>query len=555
MSTLGNIPRLFPDTATTFSTQGIGALTDFVSISVVEQLNGGMELTMVYPITGVHFESIATRSLILAKPNPISDPYPFRVYSITKPINGRCTVHAHGWHYDLAGVPIPPFSSSTAPAALAVFNSSPAVPHPFTFSTPMLTTADFELTHPASIFSVMGGTEGSIIDVFSGEWVFGYNNDPTDIRLVSRRGADNGVTIRYGKNLTSLEQEESIASVYTGVYPYWQGAEGVLVTLAEQIVPVAGSYNFDRILTLDLTADFEEQPTEDELRARAVSYISANGIGIPTVSLKVSFVALGQTDQYKSMAMLEDVELGDTVSVQFERLGVDASARIIETDYNPATGRYNSVTIGSDRATIADTIATQGQAVERLRTTVPNPVLAAVQQATDRIVGNLGGYIVMRYDADNQPYELLIMDTNDINTATKVWRWNQAGLGYSSTGYNGTYGLAITADGEIVADFITAGHMAADIITMGANPGDELTDYFRVYLDDNSRAVVELGADENQIVLRMQNDRIAFCDTQGTVLAYFSDNSFKIVTLAAFELQNLKIAVLDNGAYGFMAAQ
>ena len=83
MSTLGNIPRLFPDSATTFSTQGIGALTDFVSISVVEQLNGGMELTMVYPITGVHFESIATRSLILAKPNPISDPYPFRVYSIT----------------------------------------------------------------------------------------------------------------------------------------------------------------------------------------------------------------------------------------------------------------------------------------------------------------------------------------------------------------------------------------------------------------------------------------------------------------------------------------
>lgn len=555
MSTLASIPRLFPDSATTFSTQGIGALTDFVSISVVEQLNGGMELTMVYPITGVHFDRIATRSLILAKPNPISDPYPFRVYSITKPINGRCTVHAHGWHYDLAGVPIPPFSSSTAPAALSALNSSAAVPHPFTFSTQMLTTADFELEHPASIFSVMGGTEGSIIDVFGGEWVFGYNNDPTDIRLVSRRGSDNGVTIRYGKNLTSLEQEESIASVYTGVYPYWQGAEGGLVTLAEQIVPVAGSYNFDRILTLDLTADFEEQPTEDELRARAVFYISANGIGIPTVSLKVSFVALGQTDQYKSMAMLEDVELGDTVTVQFEQLGVDASARIIETDYNPATGRYNSVTIGSARATIADTIATQGQAVERLRTTVPNPVLAAVQQATDRIVGNLGGYIVMRYDADNQPYELLIMDTNDINTATKVWRWNQAGLGYSSTGYNGTYGTAITADGEIVADFITAGHMAADIITMGANPGDELTDYFRVYLDDNSRAVVELGADENQIVLRMQNDRIAFCDTQGTVLAYFSDNSFKIVTLAAFELQNLKIAVLDNGAYGFMAAQ
>lgn len=556
MSTLANIPRLFDSTSSIFNTQGQGALTDVVSVSVIEGLNGGMELTMVYPVTGIHFEDIVTRALILCKPNPIADPYPFRIYSISKPLNGKCTIHAHGWHYDLSGIPIAPFDSSSVAGVISAFNSDTSVPHLFTFSSDMGgTSGAFNLTHPASVYATMGGTEGSVIDTFGGEWLYGYSNDPQQIRLVSRRGGDNGVTIRYGKNLTQLEQEENISAVYTGVYPYWQGAEGELVTLPEEILPVSGSFSFDRILTLDMTADFEEMPDEDALRNAALAYMSANSIGVPSVSLKVSFVALGQTDQYKAMAMLEDVELGDGVTVQFEALGVNASARVIETDYNPITGRYNSVSLGSARATIADTIAAQSTAVTRLENTVTSPVIAAVQRATDKLIGNLGGYVVMRYNGDGLPEELLIMDTPDIETATKVWRWNQQGLGYSSNGYTGTYGLAMTSDGEIVADYITTGHMAADIITMGANPGDELTDYFRVYLDENSRAVVELGADENQIVLKLQNDRISFFDTQGNELAYFSDNSFRIVNLAAFELQNLKIAVLDNGAYGFMAAQ
>lgn len=556
MSTLANIPRLFASTSSIFNTQGQGALTDVVSVSVIEGLNGGMELTMVYPVTGIHFEDIVTRALILCKPNPIADPYPFRIYSISKPLNGKCTIHAHGWHYDLSGIPIAPFDSSSVAGVISAFNSDTSVPHLFTFSSDMGgTSGAFNLTHPASVYATMGGTEGSVIDTFGGEWLYGYGNDPQQIRLTARRGGDNGVTIRYGKNLTQLEQEENISAVYTGVYPYWQGAEGELVTLPEEILPVSGSFNFDRILTLDMTADFEEMPDEDALRNAALAYMSANSIGVPSVSLKVSFVALGQTDQYKAMAMLEDVELGDGVTVQFEALGVNASARVIETDYNPITGRYNSVSLGSARATIADTIAAQSTAVTRLENTVTSPVIAAVQRATDKLIGNLGGYVVMRYNGDGLPEELLIMDTPDIETATKVWRWNQQGLGYSSNGYTGTYGLAMTSDGEIVADYITTGHMAADIITMGANPGDELTDYFRVYLDENSRAVVELGADENQIVLKLQNDRISFFDTQGNELAYFSDNSFRIVNLAAFELQNLKIAVLDNGAYGFMAAQ
>lgn len=553
MSILRTIPKLFTDTATTFTTQGLGALTDAVSCQIKEELNGGYELTMVYPIEGVHFGEISARSIIVAKPNPVEDPVPFRVYSITRPLNGRCTIHAAHLSYDLDGIPVVPFTSLNASAALSGLVSNAATSCPFSFSTDLAASGTFVVPVPASIRSRMGGVEGSIIDAFGGEWSYDYNGDPYSVRLASRRGADRGVTIRYGKNMTTLEQEENISAVYTGVFPFVTDIEGNVVTLPEQIVPVTGSFSFTRILALDMTADFEQTPTEAELRTAVQSYITRNGIGVPVVSLKVGVVMLGTTDQYKGAALREDIELGDTVGVYFSDLGVETTARCVATIYDPLTTKYE-VEIGSARATIADTIATMSGDVTNLTNGVPTPVVAAVNRLTDRIVGNLGGYIVLRYNGDGEPYELLVMDTPDINTATKVWRWNNQGLGYSSTGYNGTFTIGMTQDGEIVADFITAGHMLADRISMGAVADDLLSDYFRVYMDANDRAVVELGANENNIILKLQNDRVSFFDTQGTELAYFSDNSFQIVTLQSFVLQGLKIVVLDNGAYGFMSA-
>ena len=553
MSILRTIPKLFSDTATSFSSQGLGALTDAISCEVREELNGGYELTMVYPVNGVHFEDIVSRSIIVAKPNPVSDPVPFRVYSITRPMNGRCTIRAAHLSYDLDGIPVSPYFSLNASAALDGFTTYAATTNPFTFTTDLASSADFAVTVPASVRSRMGGVEGSIIDVFGGEWVYDYNGDPYAIRLAAHRGQDRGVTIRYGKNMMSLEQEENISSVYTGVYPFYTDFEGNLVTLPEQVVSVPGSFSFVRILALDMTADFEQAPDEAQLRAACQSYITRNNIGVPAVSLKTAVIMLGTTDQYKGAALREDIELGDTVGVFFSELGVSTTARCIATTYSPLTTEYN-VQIGSPSATIADTIAAQSQTVTQLSNGVATPIASAIARATDRIVGNLGGYVVMRYNSDNVPYELLIMDDPDINVATKVWRWNNQGLGYSSTGYTGTYGLAMTSDGEIVADFITAGHLLADRISMGAVSGDLLSDYFRVYMDANDRAVVELGANENNIVLKLQNDRVSFYDTQGSELAYFSDNSFQIVSLQSFVLQGLKIVVLDNGAYGFMSA-
>lgn len=106
--------------------------------------------------------------------------------------------------------------------------------------------------------------------------------------------------------------------------------------------------------------------------------------------------------------------------------------------------------------------------VAELNTAIDNAMDEAVLNASQLIKSSLSGYVVLNdTNDDGHPDELLIMDTSDISTATKVWRWNQNGLGYSSTGYNGTYALAMTANGQIVADFITTGYMSADHIQGG----------------------------------------------------------------------------------------
>ena len=449
-------PVLYPSQETAFGSNGLGILTDAASCVVTEERNGAFELEMTYPVSGIHYKEIAPRCIILAKPNPVDDPQPFRVYRITKPMGGLVTVYGEHISYDLAGVPASPFAAESAPDAMEKLKSSSAIPTPFSFWTDKDTAGTMGITAPVALRSLLGGREGSVLDIYGGEYKF----DRYTVRLYNQRGQSRGASIRYGKNLTDLTQDENIAGVYTGVYPYWSSMEGALVQLPEKILLAPGNYDFTRIMTLDLSSEFQEPPTEDQLRVRAEAYMKANHIGVPKVSLTVSFVPLEQTEEYKDIGLLERVELCDTVNVEFPSLGVSATAKCVRTVYDALLDRYKSVELGDARTNIADTIAAQQQKIEQ----APDKtfVQQAVDSTTGQITGNKGGYVVLHSSTGSkEPDEILIMDTPDIKTAVKVWRWNKVGLGYSSHGYNGPYGLAMTQDGSIVADFITAGTLNA----------------------------------------------------------------------------------------------
>lgn len=453
---------LYESTEASFTTNGIGSLGDAVSCEVTEERNGEFELEMEYPITGYRYNDLKLRRIITAKSNPYSDPQPFRIYAITKPINGIVTVNAEHISYDMTGYPVAPFVADTIQNAFVNMKSASAVTCPFTFSSDKSTTATMTVLKPTSMRSLLGGIDGSILDTYGGEYEFdGYN-----VKLWNQRGSDRGVSIRYGKNLTDLQQEENCSSVYTGVYPFWYSEQDGLVQLDDKIVKASGTYDFTRIYPLDLSNEWTEKPEQSALKSRAETYIKANNIGVPKVSITVSFAQLSQSPEYEKYALLETVYLCDTVNVEFPELNVSATAKCIKTTYDAISNKYVSIELGESRTNLASTIFSQSDSIsESISKTF---MQQAIDNATKLISGGLGGYVVMHSSTGGSyPDEILIMDTDNIATATKVWRWNKGGLGYSSTGYNGKYYTAMTQDGSIVADFITTGTMSANRINGG----------------------------------------------------------------------------------------
>lgn len=453
---------LYNENETEFESNGLGGLPDAISCKVTEERNGSYELEMQYPITGTHYSDINTRSIIMTKPNPTAQAQPFRVYRITKPINGQVSIYAEHISYDLSGIPVSPFTAHSAAEAMGYLQTSAAVDSPFSFWTDKNTTADMTVSVPSSTRALLGGQEGSVLDTYGGEYEF----DRYTVRLYNQRGQNRGVSIRYGKNLTDLTQEENIQNVYTGCYPYWYSDEDGLVELPEKVISAQGEYNYTRIAPLDLSDEFEEPPSQNALRQAAQNYMNRNNYGVPSVSLSVSFVQLEQTEEYKGKALLERVSLCDTVNVEFPELGVSATAKCIKTVYDVLLNRYESIELGDAQANIADTIVDQQTEIKEKPS--KSFLQQAVDNATQQITGNKGGYVVLHSSTGGQtPDEILIMDTPDIETATKVWRWNRSGLGYSANGYNGPYGLAMTQDGAIVADYITVGILTANLIKAG----------------------------------------------------------------------------------------
>lgn len=457
------IPTLFDKNQTEFNTNGVGKLIDTISCIVTEERNGEFELEAQYPITGEHYSAITLLSIILAAPGDGRADEPFRIYKISKPMNGIITINAQHISYQLSHIPCLPFSANSAASALTGLKANAAENCPFDFWTDKNTVASYNQTIPESIRARLGGTGGSILDAYGGEYEFsGYT-----VKLHNARGNDNGVELRYGKNITDIKQEENISSTITGICPFWLGNENKIVTLPEKTVysENAKNYPYPRTVCLDMSSDFEKEPTVEHLRAASLTYITKNSFGIPKVSIAVSFAPLWQTEEYKNIASLERVKLCDIVTVIFEKLGISAKAKVVKTEYNVLLDRYKKLELGECKTSLANTIINTEQTLKDK--TSDSYLSAAANKATSWITGTNGGFVVINKDANGQPYEILIMDKPDIFTAKKVWRWNQNGLGYSSTGYNGKYGLAMTQDGAIVADFITAGTLSANLIKSG----------------------------------------------------------------------------------------
>lgn len=354
-------PILYAPSETDFENNGLGILSDCVSCECTEEANGIFELNIRYDSNGIHFEEIVQNSIIKAKIDRFRNPQLFRVYAISKPMLNVSTIVARHISYDLTGIPVSPFSASSVSGALSGLKSHAVIDCPFNFWTDKNNNGTFINEAPASIRSKLGGSAGSILDVYGGEYEF----DNYTVRLYNSRGQNRGVSVRYGKNLINLEQEENCSDLYTGIYPYWADSNGNnLVTLSEKTVSANGEYDFVRIKAVDMSQDFGSQPTEAQLRQAANSYISVNKIGIPVVSISVSFTQLDQTQEYSNLSYIERISLFDTVNVEFPKMKVSATAKVVKVVYDVIMERFKSITLGQAKNNYTDSVAERFHKVE-----------------------------------------------------------------------------------------------------------------------------------------------------------------------------------------------
>ena len=475
------IPILYDPLETQFDSNGIGLLTDAISCIVEEERNGSFELTLQYPQEGRLADYIVEDAIIKAKPNDKDGDQLFRIYKSGKPIGGVNTYYAEHISYELNMNPVcrPKISGKNAQEAIAQLLEEAVVENNYTAWSDITTRNSTQIDDVLSVRNILGGTEGSILDVWGGEYQF----DNFTVKLHKSRGSDTGATIRYGKNLISAEQERNIGDVITAIFPYCyytpekeEGAteepDPVFVSLPEKFIntPNAGKYARLKCAPMDFSDEFEDGVivSEEMLRKVAKAY-TESGIDEPKISIKATFQNLKKTKDYENIQALETIGICDTVTVMIEKYSYDSIKE-----------RFDSVEIGEPKTNLTKAItAAQKEQKEQIVKSatraeiIQKRIEQTIKDVTAAITGNSGGHVLL-YPAEN-PQEIYIMDTDSTATAKNVWRWNLAGLGHSSNGIGGPFETAITAAGQIVADFVAVGKLNGALIEAGTINAESLS--------------------------------------------------------------------------------
>ena len=517
---------------------GIGPLTDCISCTVTEERNGSYELAMTYAVEGIHASEIEPNRFILAKPNYTDNPQIFRIYKVGKTINGSFTVNAQHISYDLSGKVI---SSGTASSAVAACALLQAKAGNFTINTDKTVSAAFSITAPSSVRSWFGGKEGSLLDIYGGEWKY----DNYTASLKQARGSDRGVEIRYAKNLTQLSQMLDMSNLCTGVIPFYIDQDGNKTVGTK--VSTGRTLDVDRDIAIDFSQDVDPESgtaISTQLANLANAYIANTNLTSITNSITLDFVQSGK--------LTERVDLCDTVHIYFEALGISAAAKCVKTVWNVLEERYTSTTFGDARTNICDTIAS---AQKQLQETPSTSFMAeAIAHATELITGNLGGYVILHdSDGNGEPDEILIMNTPDIATATQVWRWNKNGLGFA-TSYAGPYGTAITSDGKIVANYIATGTLdgtKATITNINAsniNTGTLNADLIKAgtISDTGGNSTIDMTTGAATLNNLKAKNGFFLVDSGGTTRGYMSYNSAGGTSFIEYSQNGTQVAVVSG---------
>ncbi len=468
-----------------YDTQGLGALSDWLTATVSNKLNGAEIFQGTYPISGTNADLIVEGRIIQCYVDENRAKQRLRIYyAKTSVIGNTIEVKAEPIFNDIRKSVLNKYDSGTEKITAtqawqnAKVLAKPAIPSQFSFSSLVDTLANVKI-EKANFLEFFGGKEGSILDRFHGEFL----KDNNTLRHEKSLGTDHKIKAIYTKNLTGIDLEIDAQSVLVGVYPFISSSsEGEdEITLPEEVIFT--DYVDDYPAGYVSFVDFKDKATDvATLREAAKDWLKTNiDKQKPQVSGSIELVPLRHQRGYEKFVDLEKVSMGDGVDVYHPQLKVNMSARIVEYTFNVLTNSYDKLVVGNVKTNFLENTENNvsnliNDAIDQLKNggEISDLINDIVDHQTDIITGQDGGYVLL--DPKEAPSRILIMDTPDKNTARNVLQINNAGIGFSKTGINGTYDTAWKLDGGFNASFITAGEIVG-ITIRGTTLISDGTDY------------------------------------------------------------------------------
>ncbi|QIE78911.1 phage tail spike protein [Weissella confusa] len=397
-------PILYSSDEVDFLNNGLGQLVDLYDVDIHEQRNGLLNLTAYYPVNGQHYADISEGNIILAKPSPLDDNHAFRIVSVALDITGYAVmIEADSITYDLTNnLSKTIHMLGDGQAAMTAIQKSTLHPHIFTFYSDITHTSESQLRY-VNPMEAIAGTQGSFLQIWGGE----LKRENRRVAMFNRRGRDNVATFRLGKNIAGLKYTVDVSNLTTEIVPtVTVNSTDVSRTIEGATVQSSRMGNYPLVYSkmVDVSQDVkvDEGDTDDQIKAKINAFAadwfvkSANtGKDLPEVTVEVEVESLQDSADYADkFAKLETIGLTDTVTVYVPEFGVNVTAIVNELHYDPVAERVTKLSIGTAKASWADS---NKNALNDLQ----NKVTEVKEQATQAVISANGKNSI--YSGRNAP--------------------------------------------------------------------------------------------------------------------------------------------------------
>ena len=517
--------KVFGKTDTLFSSNGDVVLKPTRAI-VHKEDNGSFYLDLECPIEYVDY--FVDGNIVIAN-TPQGD----QAFRITNPQKTKHKISTQARHvfYDSLNYLIEDsyVVDGDCNYALDHLNSATEPASPFTTLSDITTLASYRCVRASLYEAVL-----ECLNRYGGHLV--RNN--FSIQIKDSIGVDNGVTVRYRKNLKEITCEENWDNVVTKILPV--GRDGLLLNAVDstQSVYITSDTQYD--LPYTKTVSFEQQLSEEayrdengnldetayktalveDLRSQAIAYLDINSV--PQINYTLS----------ANLERLTDI--GDTIQVIDERLGINVMTHVIAFDYNCILEKYTLVEFGNFQQTIMGMMSTINSNTEKIIDESLDPFIvtlnAELKEATDKIWNALGNSYVI-YDGD----KILVVDTLPKENAHYVMMISSGGIGFSTNGINGTFNSAWTIDGTFDAQQMNVINLTANLIKGGTLKLGSLL---------NQSGILEVYDEQNTLIGRMDKDGLKMYGPDGSYVLMNATVGF-----AGYDVNNNKIYWVDKDEF------